>query len=52
VLGSWTASAGVEPAGSVRELYLVSPGDTADPAEWRTEVGWLMSTDEPEEDQP
>ncbi len=50
-LGSWAASAGVEPAGSVQELYLVSPGDTADPAAWHTEVGWLMSTDEPEEDQ-
>lgn len=44
-LGSWAAASGVEPAGSLQELYLVSPGDTADPAAWRTEVGWLMTTD-------
>jgi len=46
-LGGWFAVNGVEPAGSLQELYLVSPGDTADPAEWRTEVGWLMTGSPP-----
>jgi hypothetical protein len=27
-------------AGPVRERYLVGPRDTADPAAWRTEIGW------------
>ncbi len=45
-LGSWAAAKGVEPDGSLQELYLVSPGDTADPAAWRTEVGWLIDTEE------
>ncbi|MBA3419422.1 MAG: MerR family transcriptional regulator [Geodermatophilaceae bacterium] len=45
-LGDWAAANGVEPAGSLQELYLVSPGDTADPAAWRTEVGWLVRNEE------
>lgn len=49
-LGDWAAANGVEPAGSLQELYLVSPGDTADPAAWRTEVGWLICTDGSEGD--
>lgn len=43
-LGDWAASTGVEPDGSLQELYLVSRGETADPAAWRTEVGWLIAT--------
>ena len=27
-------------AGPIRETYLVGPRDTADPAAWRTEIGW------------
>lgn len=45
-LGTWAAANGVEPDGSLQELYLVSPGDTADPAAWRTEAGWLIDTKE------
>lgn len=49
VLGGWAAASGVEPGGALQELYLVSPHETADPAAWRTEVGWLMSDDHEED---
>jgi len=49
-LGEWAAATGVEPDGSLQELYLVSRAETADPAAWRTEVGWLTSTSESEEE--
>lgn len=49
-LADWAAAAGLEPDGSLQERYLVSPAETADPAAWRTEVGWLISSDNPEED--
>jgi effector-binding domain-containing protein len=37
---TWMEEHGHGPAGPPRELYLVSPGDTDDPAEYRTEIAW------------
>ncbi|MCA0145379.1 MerR family transcriptional regulator [Blastococcus sp. LR1] len=39
-LGAWTVANALAVAGPVRESYLVGPRDTADPAAWRTEIGW------------
>ncbi|MGY1640568.1 GyrI-like domain-containing protein [Geodermatophilus sp. SYSU D00703] len=39
-LGAWVVRNALVVAGPVRERYLVGPRDTADPAAWRTEVGW------------
>ena len=39
-LGRWVVSNALAVAGPVRETYLVGPRDTADPAAWRTEIGW------------
>jgi DNA-binding transcriptional MerR regulator len=39
-LGAWVVSHLLAVAGPVRETYLVGPRDTADPAAWRTEIGW------------
>jgi DNA-binding transcriptional MerR regulator len=39
-LGSWVAANALVVAGPVRETYSVGPRDTADPAAWRTEIGW------------
>lgn len=39
-LADWTQSHGHEMAGPPRECYLVSPGETQNPAEYRTEVIW------------
>lgn len=39
-LGSYVAERHVALAEPVREVYLASPGDTADPTEYRTEVCW------------
>ncbi|MGY1857146.1 MerR family transcriptional regulator [Modestobacter sp. SYSU DS0290] len=39
-LGTWVVSNALAVAGPVRETYLVGPRDTADPAAWRTEIGW------------
>jgi DNA-binding transcriptional MerR regulator len=39
-LGAWVAGHLLAVAGPVRETYLVGPRDTADPAAWRTEIGW------------
>lgn len=39
-LGSWAVRNALTVAGPVRERYLVGPRDTADPAAWRTEIGW------------
>ena len=35
---------GLDPGGSVRETYLVGPRDTPDPARWRTEIGWPVTS--------
>jgi effector-binding domain-containing protein len=37
---TWMEEHGHGPAGPPRELYLVNPGDTDDPAEYRTEIAW------------
>lgn len=39
-LADWTAAQGREMAGPPRECYLVSPGETQNPNEYRTEVIW------------
>ena len=39
-LGTWVVGNALAVAGPVRETYLVGPVDTADPAAWRTEIGW------------
>ncbi|WP_093581680.1 MerR family transcriptional regulator [Geodermatophilus amargosae] len=39
-LGAWVVEHLLAVAGPVRETYLVGPRDTADPAAWRTEIGW------------
>ncbi|GAA4614294.1 hypothetical protein GCM10023195_62300 [Actinoallomurus liliacearum] len=32
--------------GAIREYYLTGPRDTADPSQWRTEIGWpIFRTD-------
>ncbi|SEO83133.1 GyrI-like domain-containing protein [Trujillonella endophytica] len=39
-LGAWVVEHLLAVAGPVRETYLVGPRDTAQPAAWRTEIGW------------
>ena len=39
-LGAWVAANALAVAGPVRETYVAGPRDTADPAAWRTEIGW------------
>jgi effector-binding domain-containing protein len=39
-LGAWVVGHALAVTGPVRETYLVGPRDTADPARWRTEIGW------------
>ena len=39
-LGRWVVEHLLAVAGPVRETYLVGPRDTADPAAWRTDIGW------------
>lgn len=39
-LGAWVVANAMSVAGPVREVYLVGPRDSADPAAWRTEIGW------------
>ncbi|WP_246850113.1 GyrI-like domain-containing protein [Nocardioides xinjiangensis] len=39
-VGAWVVANALAVAGPVRETYLVGPRDTADPAAWRTEIGW------------
>ncbi len=39
-LGTWVVANELAVAGPVRERYLVGPRDAADPATWRTEIGW------------
>jgi DNA-binding transcriptional MerR regulator/effector-binding domain-containing protein len=43
-LGSWVASHGEPAELPVRELYLLGPGDTDDPNEYRTEICWPLRT--------
>ena len=39
-LGAWVAAHALAVDGPTYETYLVGPRDTADPAPWRTEIGW------------
>ncbi|PRY14159.1 MerR family transcriptional regulator [Kineococcus rhizosphaerae] len=39
-LGTWVVRNAMSVAGPVREVYRVGPQDAADPAAWRTEIGW------------
>ncbi|WP_210650421.1 MerR family transcriptional regulator [Nocardioides sp. SYSU D00065] len=39
-VGAWVVANALAVAGPVRETYLVGPRDTADPSQWRTEIGW------------
>jgi DNA-binding transcriptional MerR regulator len=39
-LGSYTATHEISIDGPLREYYLVGAADTADEADWRTEIGW------------
>ena len=43
-LARWALDHELDPAGSVRETYLVGPRDTPDPARWRTEIGWPVTS--------
>jgi len=42
-VGIWVAERGRAVLGPLQELYLVGPDAGADPATWRTEVGWPVS---------
>ncbi len=39
---SWIQSNSREPAGPPRDVVLVGPNDTDDPAQYRTEIGWPL----------
>lgn len=39
-LGAWVASHALAVDGPTHEIYTVGPRDTAEPASWRTEIGW------------
>ncbi|KWX66475.1 MerR family transcriptional regulator [Mycobacterium sp. NAZ190054] len=39
-LGSWVVTHALAVDGPIHEIYSVGPRDTADPTEWRTEIGW------------
>lgn len=39
-LGAWVVDQALAVNGPVHETYLVSPRDTSDQDEWRTEIGW------------
>ena len=43
-LGAHLAEHALLVDGPVHETYLVGPRDTADPAAWRTEIGWPVFT--------
>ena len=46
-LGAHLAEHALLVDGPVHETYLVGPRDTADPAAWRTEIGWPVFTTAP-----
>ncbi|MGI5242165.1 MerR family transcriptional regulator [Dactylosporangium sp. CA-139066] len=39
-LGAWVVEHALTVDGPIHETYTVGPRDTADPARWRTEIGW------------
>jgi hypothetical protein len=47
-LGSYATRHEISVDGPLREYYLRGAGDTADEAEWRTEIGWpIFRADRP-----
>ena len=47
-LGSYATTHEISIDGPLREYYLRGVGDTADEAEWRTEIGWpIFRADRP-----
>lgn len=42
-LGTAVATAGLATTGPIRERYLISPAESEDPRDWRTEVCWPIS---------
>ena len=42
-LGTAVATSGLGAAGPIREHYLVSPAESEDPRDWRTEVCWPIA---------
>lgn len=44
-LGRHVLRTGTGGDGPVREVYLVTPADTADPAQWRTEIHWPVQSE-------
>jgi DNA-binding transcriptional MerR regulator len=47
-LGSYATTHEISIDGPLREYYLRGAGDTADEAEWRTEIGWpIFRADRP-----
>jgi DNA-binding transcriptional MerR regulator len=42
-LGAWVARNATHAGERVREWYVVGPGDTADPAAYRTEIAWPVA---------
>jgi len=42
-LGTAVAAAGLRAAGPIREHYLISPAESVDPRDWRTEVCWPIA---------
>ncbi|MEV6629550.1 MerR family transcriptional regulator [Actinoplanes sp. NPDC051470] len=42
LLGQHALSGGTAADGPIREVYLVTPADTGDPARWRTEIYWPL----------
>jgi len=50
-LGSYATRHELSVDGPLREYYLRGAGDTADEAEWRTEIGWpIFRADGPRRD--
>jgi DNA-binding transcriptional MerR regulator len=39
-LGAWVVAHTLAVDGPIHEIYQVGPRDTAEPADWRTEIGW------------
>ena len=46
VLGRHVLAQDAGADGPIRETYLVSPGDTDDPAEYRVRIGWPITPEE------
>lgn len=51
-LGAWVATHGAPADPPVREHYVVGPGDTDDPDEFRTEICWPIQSPSTEQETP